>query len=74
MKASITDDTVAICVTHFLGFPAKMKEIYDIAKENNLFILQDACETMKLSLDGKVSLFYEFSMSFLIKINDKACS
>lgn len=41
-------------MTHFLGFPAKMKEICEIAKQNNLFILQDACETMKLVIDGKV--------------------
>jgi len=31
-----------------------MKEICQIAKQNNLFILQDACETMKLVIDGKV--------------------
>jgi len=60
LEESITEETVAVCVTHFLGFPAKMKEIYNIAKKYNLYILQDACETMKLNIDGKVGLITLF--------------
>ena len=37
-----------IVPTHFLGFPADMKRISEIAKENGCFILQDACETIDL--------------------------
>jgi CDP-6-deoxy-D-xylo-4-hexulose-3-dehydrase len=40
-----------VCVTHFLGFPARMGEIKNIAQEYDALILQDACETMDLKDD-----------------------
>lgn len=37
-----------IAVTHFLGFPCKVKEICDYAHSHGSFVLQDACETFGL--------------------------
>lgn len=37
-----------IAVTHFLGFPAKMKQIREYADSHESLILQDACETIDL--------------------------
>ena len=56
-QAAITPETKAVCVTHFLGFPAQMREIASIARRHDLLILQDACETMNLTVDGKVGTF-----------------
>src|SRR3989338_5660205 len=43
---------VAVCVPHFLGFPAQLRQIQALCKEHDLLLLQDACETMSLSIDG----------------------
>jgi CDP-6-deoxy-D-xylo-4-hexulose-3-dehydrase len=37
-----------VCVTHFLGFPARMDKIMPIARAHGALVLQDACETMDL--------------------------
>ena len=43
---------VAVCVTHFLGFPAQLRAIAGLCRAHGLLLLQDACETMDLSVDG----------------------
>lgn len=40
----ITKNTVAIFVTHLMGFPAYMDLLQEIAKKYNLIILEDCCE------------------------------
>ena len=45
-----------ICVTHFLGFPAKIDEIKSIANQYKALILQDACETMDLKDNSKTPI------------------
>jgi CDP-6-deoxy-D-xylo-4-hexulose-3-dehydrase len=52
-KRAIRADTKVVVVTHFLGFPVDMKRIAEIALENNIKIIQDACETMNLNIDGR---------------------
>lgn len=49
---AIRPDTKVLMVTHFLGFPAFLKEIRQIADQYNLFLIQDACESMNMSIDG----------------------
>jgi len=44
IKEKITDKTKAIIPVHLFGQPADMKNILDIARENNLFIIEDACQ------------------------------
>jgi len=58
IEKQITKETRAICVTHFLGFPAQMDKISEIAKKHNLYILQDACESMTLEVNGKYAHDY----------------
>ena len=42
------DGVSLIVPTHFLGFPADMKHICDIAHKHGAYILQDAFETINL--------------------------
>lgn len=50
-------DVSLIVPTHFLGFPANMQEISAIAKENDAFVLQDACETLHLTDENDTEYF-----------------
>jgi perosamine synthetase len=45
--------TEVIMPVHLYGFPAKMKEIIDIAKEKSLRVIEDACQSHGASLAGK---------------------
>lgn len=49
----ITSKTKAIVVVHMAGFPAKMDEILDIAKEYNLKVIEDACHGPLSEYKGK---------------------
>jgi len=44
LRKSITKKTKAIMPVHLLGNPTNMKEVTDIAKEYNLFVIEDSCE------------------------------
>lgn len=52
LAAATSLSTRVICVTHFLGFPARLAELCAIAKTQRSLVLQDACETMDLRIDG----------------------
>lgn len=51
------DGLSLIAVTHFLGFPADMKRVSEIARENGCLILQDACETLDLRDENDCQFF-----------------
>jgi len=53
IKRKITKDTVAIMPVHMMGSPAKMDKIIQIAKENNLYVIEDACQSTGASFKGK---------------------
>ena len=44
VKKAITDKTRAIMPVHLLGNPCNMDKIMEIAREHNLYIIEDACE------------------------------
>jgi len=44
VKRKITDKTKAIMVVHLYGHPCEMDELVKIAKENDLFIIEDCAE------------------------------
>ena len=44
IKRAITKDTKAIVLVHTLGFPAINDEIIQLAKENNIMLIEDCCE------------------------------
>lgn len=52
IKKSITKKTKAILVVHYGGYPAKMKEICKIAKDNGLKVIEDCAHALGASLDG----------------------
>ena len=53
LRGALRHDTGLLCVTHFLGFPASIDEIAEIAASRDLLVLQDACESMDLRVAGR---------------------
>jgi CDP-4-dehydro-6-deoxyglucose reductase, E1 len=53
IQNAITEKTKAIMPVHLLGNPAHMNEIMDIAKSNNLLVIEDACEAHGAEENGK---------------------
>ena len=43
-ESAITPHTKAVIPVHIQGFPCKMDEICAIAKQNGIFVLEDACQ------------------------------
>ncbi len=68
IKNKITSKTKAIIVMHYAGFPCDMDSIVSIAKDNNLFIIEDTAHAplsefkgKKLGTFGDVATFSFFS-------------
>ena len=55
IESSITDKTAGIIPVHLYGFPCRMKEIKNISKENEVFVLEDACQAHGSSYMGKTT-------------------
>lgn len=53
LEDAITSRTRAIVPVHLTGRPAKMKDIMDIARRRNLFVLEDAAQAVGATLAGK---------------------
>ncbi|MFX0123916.1 MAG: DegT/DnrJ/EryC1/StrS family aminotransferase [Candidatus Hodarchaeota archaeon] len=53
IQALITPKTKCIVPIHIFGLPADMKAISDIAEDNNLTIIEDACQAHGGRIDGK---------------------
>ena len=53
IKEKITDKTKAIIPVHLFGQPADMKSILNIARENELYIVEDACQAHGSEFEGK---------------------
>ena len=53
IKKKITKNTKVILPVHIQGFPCNMKAIMEIAKEHNLLVLEDACQSVGGSFEGK---------------------
>jgi len=49
----ITNKTKAILTVHLNGYMADMNRIMEIAKKYNLIIIEDACQSLGSSIDGK---------------------
>jgi dTDP-4-amino-4,6-dideoxygalactose transaminase len=58
LENKIDNRVACVVITHFLGFPALIKDLAHITHEYGALILQDACETMNLHAENK--LIYEF--------------
>ena len=53
IKEKITPRTKAILPVHVFGHPCQMDEIMNIAKENNLAVIEDACEAIGAEFKNK---------------------
>ncbi len=54
VEAKITPRTKGIIAVHLYGHPAKMKQLKDIARRRNLFLLEDAAEAHGAVCNGKM--------------------
>jgi CDP-6-deoxy-D-xylo-4-hexulose-3-dehydrase len=53
VKEAITPRTKAIFAVNLLGNPAQLVELAAIAEENNIVLLEDNCESLGASINGK---------------------
>jgi perosamine synthetase len=53
IEGKITKRTKAILVVHVFGYPADMSKIMKIAKRHKLLVIEDACEAIGASIEGK---------------------
>jgi dTDP-4-amino-4,6-dideoxygalactose transaminase len=53
IKEKITPRTKGILPVHICGYPSDMPAIMKIAKEHNLFVVEDACQSHLAEIDGK---------------------
>lgn len=52
-ERKITERTKAVIPVHIMGFPCNMDEIMRIAKEHNIMVLEDSCQSDGGSYKGK---------------------
>ena len=63
IENKISPHTKAIVVVHLYGYMADMPAIMDIARKHNLFVIEDAAQSMGTEIDGKKSgTFGEFGV------------
>lgn len=61
IRAAITEKTKGIVVVHYAGVGCEMDEIMAIAKEHNLFVVEDAAQAIMAEYKGKaLGTFGEF--------------
>ena len=53
IKEKISSRTTTILPVHILGLPADMGRIMTIARDNNLMVLEDACQAWLAEIDNK---------------------
>jgi dTDP-4-amino-4,6-dideoxygalactose transaminase len=53
IKEKITPRTKGILPVHICGYPSDMPAIMKIAKEHNLFVVEDCCQAHLAEIDGK---------------------
>ena len=52
-RICIEENPASLVIVHALGFPNKMKEIQDICKKYDVILLEDSCESIGSTYDGK---------------------
>lgn len=53
IKEAITDKTKAVMIAHTLGNPFPIVEIVEIAKKHNLWVIEDCCDALGSTVNGK---------------------
>ena len=54
IKSAITEKTRLIMLPHTLGNPNQMDDIMQIAKEHNLFVIEDTCDALGSKYNGQM--------------------
>ena len=54
LRNAITSKTKAIIPVHFAGLPCQMAEILEVARENNLIIIEDAAHALSAKYNGQM--------------------
>lgn len=54
VKKALTKKTKAIMIAHTLGNPFELDKITQFAKENNLWLIEDCCDALGSTYDGKL--------------------
>ena len=55
VEEKITENTKAIIPIHYGGCPCKIKELKEIAEDNDLILIEDAAESFGASINGKMT-------------------
>lgn len=55
LQKALSQDVKLVCLTHFLGFPGELAQIRELCDSVGAVLLQDACETMDLRIDGQAA-------------------
>lgn len=53
LEEKITDSSKAVIPVHLYGHVADMKRILDIARKNSLHVIEDACQSLGSTINGK---------------------
>ena len=53
LQESVSEETSCIMPVHLMGYPCDMKKICKIAINNNLHVVEDSCEALGSSIEGK---------------------
>jgi len=53
VEAAITSNTKALMPVHFTGYMTDMKKLTPIARQHNLIVVEDACQSILGAIDGK---------------------
>ncbi|WP_086931418.1 lipopolysaccharide biosynthesis protein RfbH [Agarilytica rhodophyticola] len=54
IEAAISEKTKAIMIAHTLGNPFDLKEVKRIAEQYNLWLIEDCCDALGTTYDGKM--------------------
>jgi CDP-6-deoxy-D-xylo-4-hexulose-3-dehydrase len=53
-KIIVEEDPALIILVHVLGFPNHLKEIIDLCREKNIFLIEDTCESIGTKYEDKL--------------------
>lgn len=53
LKQKINKNTLAVCAVHILGNSCPINKLKNICDQNNLFLIEDTCESLGSSFNGK---------------------
>jgi CDP-6-deoxy-D-xylo-4-hexulose-3-dehydrase len=55
LEEAVTSKTKAVMVAHTLGNPFEVESIERVCKENNLWLIEDACDALGSTYDGRAT-------------------